>query len=324
MPYLPRHGAYSGTVRGVFTDPVFRTTLSGGRLDRLHDHRVDEASLSIRRGERGHVHVIWQGQIGVAAGGGLATLSTAVAPASDRWIFLGELDGDCHWALDRSTEDREVVMSALTEHHDGASLVSLREAAATLGNDDANVAAFASGMAQWVASHRHCPACGQELALQVGGHELKCVSCATVQWPRTDPAVIMLVVAGDSALLGRQKIWPPRMYSTLAGFVEPGESLEDAVARETWEEAAIRVGKVRYHCSQPWPFPRSVMIGFHAEYHSGDVTPHATEMDDARWFDRRTLLNSREMGLRGDPMIPPKVTIARALVDAWLDDKVSW
>ncbi len=308
----------------MFTDPVFRTTLSGGRLDRLHDQRTDEESLANRRTERGHVHVVWNGQIAVAAAGGLASLPTSVAPQPERWIFLGQLDGDSHWALDRSAEDRDVVVGSVVEHHEGVSFVSLREAAPTLGDDDASVAAFASGMAQWVATHRHCPACGDHLAMQVAGHELKCESCQAVQWPRTDPAVIMLVVDGDRALLGRQKIWPPRMYSTLAGFVEPGESLEDAVARETWEEAAIRVGKVRYHCSQPWPFPRSVMIGFHAQYHSGEVTPHATEMDDARWFDRQTLLDSRKMGMRGDPMIPPKVTIARALLDAWLDDKVSW
>jgi NAD+ diphosphatase len=301
--------------------------MSGGRLDRLHDERSNEPSLSARRIAPGHVHVVWKGQVAVVTEGDtlrLASLQTDVASRPSDWIFLGDLDGEAHWSIDRSSDDLSDVEADLQRHHSTAKLVSLREAAMALDDDQANVAAFASGMAQWAAAHQHCPSCSGRLVPQLGGHEMKCASCAVVHWPRTDPAVIMLVVDGDRALLGRQKIWPPNMFSTLAGFVEPGESLEDAVARETWEEAAIRVGRVRYYCSQPWPFPRSVMVGFHAEYHSGDVTPHPVEMDDARWFDRATLIDSREMGMRGNPMIPPNVTIARALIDAWLDDLVVW
>jgi NAD+ diphosphatase len=305
-------------------DPLHRTSLSGGRLDRLHDQRSDEQWLTDRRGLVGEVHVVWNGQIATASGGLLAPLGATIAPRAEDWVLLGDIDGTVHWALDRSHEDRDLVEAELGAHHDGVKLVGLRDAAPGLDDDQANVAAFASGMSQWLATHRHCPACGGHLLPQQAGHERKCSDCNVVQWPRTDPAVIMLITDGDRALLGRQKIWPPNMYSTLAGFVEPGESLEDAVARETYEEAGVRVGAVRYFCSQPWPFPRSVMIGFHAQYRSGDVVPHPIEMDDVCWFDRQTLLDSREMGMRGKPMIPPKVTISRALIDAWLDDRVVW
>ncbi len=270
------------------------------------------------------VHTVWQGSIAVTAAGALAGVPVGEFVGEfDRLILLGELDGFTHWAVDRSTEDREVLLLELGAAHPEVEFRSLREAAPHLDVDHANVAAFAAGMAQWMAAHRCCPSCGAELRPQLAGHELRCNGCSTVHWPRTDPAVIMLVVDGDRCLLGRQKIWPAKMFSTLAGFVEPGESLEDAVARETWEEAAVRVRDVRYWCSQPWPFPRSVMIGFHARYHSGEATPHPVEMDDVRWFSRQELSDSREMGLRGTPMVPPPVTIARALIDAWLDGNVN-
>ncbi len=275
----------------------------------------------------GQVHVVWNGQVAISDGN-LASLAAAIAPRPNDWVLLGDLDGHVHWALDRSHEDRALVEAELAEHHPDAKLTGLREAASGLDEDLANVAAFASGMTQWQSTHRHCPVCGGHLVANLGGHERKCVDCSTVQWPRTDPAVIMLIIdtAGDRCLLGRQKIWPQNMYSTLAGFVEPGESLEDAVARETYEEAGVRVGRVQYFCSQPWPFPRSVMVGFHAEYHSGNVVPHPIEMDDVAWFDRQTMLDarsdSRPMAQRGKPMIPPAVTISRALIDAWLDDRV--
>jgi NAD+ diphosphatase len=259
-----------------------------------------------------------------------APLSAVHSSDPHTHVFLGELDGELHWSMDLSHQTREEVDRILPL---GAEIVALRDASATLLEDHANVLGFAAGMAYWHRTHLFCGSCGGPTEFATGGHERKCTECGVVHWPRTDPAVIMLVVdvARDRALLGRQKIWPAKMYSTLAGFVEPGESLEDAVARETFEEAGVRVGQVRYWCSQPWPFPRSVMLGFHAAYRSGEVVPHPTEMDDVRWFDRNDLLTARDAGLRGiapneatELFIPPSVTISRALIDAWLDNRVTF
>jgi NAD+ diphosphatase len=296
--------------------------LSGGRLDRQHDRRSDSSWMDATRGAEGQVHVVWQGQV-VLSGTSAATLPASAAPNPEHHVFLGALNNELHWAIDLSHHDKEQVEALLPAD---ASIVQLREAGAVLPADEANLLAFAAGMSYWHRTHQFCGSCGGATRLATGGHERICEQCNQVHWPRTDPAVIMLVVdqQHNRALLGRQKIWPARMYSTLAGFVEPGESLEDAVARETFEESAVRVGRVRYFCSQPWPFPRSVMLGFHAEYRSGDVVAHPTEMDDVRWFDRSELEDARTMGQRGNPMIPPAVTISRALIDAWLDHKVTF
>jgi NAD+ diphosphatase len=248
-------------------------------------------------------------------------LAAVAAPNHDAHVFLGDIEGELHWTVDLSDQTREEVEALLPA---GASIATLRDASVNLSEDHGNVLAFAAGMSYWHRTHLFCGSCGAATTSTTGGHERKCTECLVVQWPRTDPAVIMLIVDvdGDRALLGRQKIWPKGMYSTLAGFVEPGESLEDAVARETYEEAGVRIGAVRYWCSQPWPFPRSIMLGFHAAYRSGDVVPHPTEMDDVRWFTRQELLDAREMGVRGMPMFPPSIAISRVLIDAWLDGKV--
>jgi NAD+ diphosphatase len=301
-------------------EPKYRTTLSGGRLDRLHDRRSEQEWLAEHCGSHGSVHLTWQGQV-VIRDNVPAPFPATEMSHHDSHVFLGEIDGHLHWTLDVSDQPREAVEALLPE---GASIVALREASTHLSEDDGNILAFAAGMSYWHRTHQFCGSCGAATTSATGGHERKCTECSVVHWPRTDPAVIMLVVdvANDRALLGRQKIWPERMYSTLAGFVEPGESLEDAVARETYEEAGIRVGKIHYWCSQPWPFPRSIMLGFHATYRSGEVVPHPTEMDDARWFTRQELLDAREMGIRGNPMFPPSIAISRVLIDAWLDGQV--
>jgi NAD+ diphosphatase len=140
-------------------------------------------------------------------------------------------------------------------------------------------------------------------------------SCNAEHFPRTDPAVIMLVVHEDHALLGRQKIWPAGQHSTLAGFVEPGESLEDAVAREVFEEAGVRIGEVRYHSSQPWPFPSSIMLGFHAFAASRDYAIDESELESGGWFSRDFLLDSH------DPekfRLPRADSISRRLIEDWL------
>jgi len=168
----------------------------------------------------------------------------------------------------------------------------------------------------WHSRHRFCGVCGAPTVAQTAGHTRLCTNpdCATVHFPRTDPATIMLVTDGDRCLLGRQKVWIPGMYSTLAGFVEPGESLEQAVAREVREESGIEVDAVRYHSSQPWPFPASLMLGFHAVARSRDLVIDPEELEDGRWFTAREVRNFAALGLS----LPRPDSIARRLVESWL------
>lgn len=195
-------------------------------------------------------------------------------------------------------------------------LVELRQFAGLLPAEDANLIATARAMATWHRNHRHCGRCGAPTQVADAGHLRRCTSCSFEIFPRTDPAVIMLVHdGGDRCLLGRQASWPPGVYSTLAGFVEPGESLEMAVAREVHEETGVRVHSAHYHSSQPWPFPTSIMLGFWAQAHYAEATlAQDDELEDARWFSRSELpdlLTAKAVRL------PPPMSIARRLIDDW-------
>jgi NAD+ diphosphatase len=177
--------------------------------------------------------------------------------------------------------------------------------------------AQARSLLNWHARHRFCSVCGQPTAMRIGGYRRDCPACKSEHFPRTDPVVIMLAVDGDRCLLGRQARFQPQMYSCLAGFLEPGETIEDAVRRETAEEAGIRVGRVRYHSSQPWPFPSSLMIGCHAEAVSSTIVRDATELEDCRWFGREEvqamLADRHAAGLK----TPPPMAIAHRLIRTW-------
>ena len=191
----------------------------------------------------------------------------------------------------------------------------LRLLGTVLTPDEANLAAHARALVLWHTSQVFCGRCGARARPQAGGNSRVCTNpdCGHVIFPRVDPAIIVLVAAGDRCLLGRQANWPEGRYSTIAGFAEPGESLEDAVRREVYEETNIRVGKVRYHSSQPWPFPSSLMLGFTAEATSTDIALNDAELEDARWFTRDELTGD------GLPKLPFKVSISRRLVDHWID-----
>ena len=189
----------------------------------------------------------------------------------------------------------------------------LRQAAAIVEPEDGALLAYARAMMTWHQRHRFCGACGAPTESQQAGHLRRCTraECAAEIFPRTDPAVIMLVRDGDWCLLGRQARWPPGVYSALAGFVEPGESLEDAVGREVMEEAGVAIDGCEYHSSQPWPFPSSIMLGFWATARRGEVRVDGSELEEARWFHRDQVL-AQEVRL------PPKLSIARRLIDDWL------
>jgi len=210
----------------------------------------------------------------------------------------------------------------------GGELRGLREVAAMAATADAGLLAHAVGLLNWHRRHRFCANCGAPTQAAEAGHVRVCPRCGAVHHPRTDPVVITLVHDGDRVLLGRQAGWPAGRYSALAGFVEPGESLEEAVAREIDEEAGVTVSDARYRSSQPWPFPASLMLGFEATYVGGEPQTRDGELEDVRWVSRAELERAAaedgdgwsdpERAADGDLMLPPPLAIARRLVEGWL------
>ena len=204
--------------------------------------------------------------------------------------------------------------------------VPLREAVAVLPQDEGGLVAYVASLCNWHRRHRFCAACGAPSELGEGGLIRACPRCGTHPHPRTDPVVIMLVTAHDRVLLGRAPSWPERRYSALAGFVEPGESLEEAVAREVAEESGVEVGPPRYVASQPWPFPSSLMLGFEAPYRAGEPCALEDDIEDLRWFSREEVVATAAADVQGwgapvagEPLLlPPRLAIARRLIERWL------
>lgn len=196
----------------------------------------------------------------------------------------------------------------------GIRFEELRPLASELVADQAGLLAYARALTYWQRRHRHCGVCGAPTVPQRAGHVMHCsdARCATDFFPRIDPAIIVLVTDGERALLGRQASWAEGRYSTIAGFVEPGESLEDAVAREVLEESGVVVTASTYHSSQPWPFPSSLMLGFMAHATAGSVPQAGSELVDVRWF-------TREQIAAGSPILPPASSISHRLIETWFD-----
>jgi NAD+ diphosphatase len=202
--------------------------------------------------------------------------------------------------------------------------LGLREVG-SLRQEDGGVAAYAAALVNWHRAHRFCANCGAKSMIVEAGVTRTCRTCHAEHHPRLDPCVITLVVDGDRVLLGRQPSWPARRYSTLAGFVAPGETLEEAVRREVREEAGVQVGTPSYRGSQPWPFPASLMLGFTAPYTSGEISRADEELEDAAWFARDQVAaaasddNAWEESVDGDGLLlPPRSSIARQLIEEWL------
>jgi NAD+ diphosphatase len=218
---------------------------------------------------------------------------------ADSALFLGELDGEPCFAIDLDGDGVADI---------GVPLVNLYGFHGTVDDDVWALAGRAVQLVAWARTHRHCGACGAPTEAAVGERAMRCPSCGLLAFPRLAPAVICLVERDDGrALLARNRTFPVPMYSCLAGFVEPGEDLESAVHREVHEEVGVALGDVRYAGSQPWPFPHSLMIGFEARYAGGDIVIDESEIADAQWFSADDL-----------PMVPPPLSIARTLIDAWI------
>jgi NAD+ diphosphatase len=272
--------------------------LSRATVDR--DSATRESADALEKAwDAGEVLVVDDQGRALLDGTDLVLLSPAEAPDGDR-LYLG---GGRFFAV-RGPLPRKL----------GTVAKGLREVGHLLSDRDAGLLVHAVGLTNWHAAHPHCSRCGATTSSAKGGAVRVCDADGSEHFPRTDPAMIVLVHdGGDRCLLGRQAIWPAGMYSTLAGFVEPGESAEQAVVREVMEETGVRVDAVTYSASQPWPFPSSLMLGFFAQA-DGSQVPLATdgELEDARWASRDDIRS-------GVVTVPPSVSIAHKLIIDWLD-----
>jgi NAD+ diphosphatase len=223
--------------------------------------------------------------------------------------FLGLLHGRACFAV--KLDDNQLISDVgPTEFADLRTTVDL------LDRNEAGLLAYARALITWQDRHRYCGCCGSATRLINGGHTAQCsdAACGNEQFPRIDPAIIVLVTDGDRALLGRQAVWPTGRYSTIAGFVEPGESLEDAVSREVLEETGVSIDDIKYHSSQPWPFPQSLMLGFIAQASNTAITLSDNELEDARWFSRADIA-------AGTVQFPPPISISGCLIEAWYNSQ---
>lgn len=289
-------------------------------LDRIATRREDVAWIEEQRANPESLYVpVWRNRNLVSgmdqnapeavyiSGEAAKNLHMAGGP----WAFLGLLEGKAVFAIDISTADDPIPLLPETL----GQFVDLRTVGWGVARPEASVLAHARGLMHWRARHKFCGVCGNVCEVKTSGHMVQCTACEAQHFPRTDPAVIMLVHRGDRAVLGHSTRFPrSTMYSTLAGFVEPGETLEEAVRREVFEEVGVTCGAVHYHSSQPWPFPGNIMLGFYAEGLTEDITIDPEELRDARWFTRDDMRNCEQLGFA----LPRVDSIARRLIEDWL------
>jgi NAD+ diphosphatase len=306
---------------------AFHNTYAGNPLDRAGERRSDAAWIAARLANPGSQAVaFWNGQplAETKAGGAAAlrfisgALAKELASGDEGLLFLGLRPDDVAvFAVDLEGADDP---SAGVLQPVGGAFEGLRALAPRLTLEEAAIAAEAKAVFEWRRRHRFCSACGQPSQVADAGWKRVCPACAVEHFPRTDPVVIMLATqtygGSERCLLGRQAVWPAGMFSTLAGFMEPGESIEEACARELFEEAALEALSVRYHSSQPWPYPSNLMIGLIAEVAAGEGRPDQTELEAVRWFSKPqalALLRGETPGL----FAPPPFAIAHQLIKTW-------
>lgn len=301
---------------------------AGNPLDRGDAQRRDQAWLDAQAvSAQSRFLPLWQlnvliqdtsaTRLGWVSPADLERLQLSVPP-----VFLGLADGVAHFAIDVSQlgdPRHELDLDETWRFEDS------RTAATNLSTPEAGILAQSRAQLDWHKRHQFCSVCGQRTAPGRGGQVRKCAACKAEHFPRTDPVAIMVVVDGERCLLGqsRGRLSRTGTYSALAGFMDQGECIEEAVRREVMEEAGIRVGEVRYHSSQPWPFPSSLMIGCHARATTTDIHIDNEEMTDVRWFARADVLAA----LRGEHpelRVPAPIAIAHHLIKAWAEGAVDW
>ena len=306
---------------------AFFNTFAGNPLDRASDKRPDAEWLARQLASDDSLgFAMWNGQpfVEPAKDGAMqiaylpAKLAGELAGGPERLLFMGLWKETAVFAVDLEGPANPAAggpLQGLGKFED------LRGVALRLPDTEAAIVATAKHMFEWRRRHQHCAVCGQPSETREGGWKRQCPSCEAEHFPRTDPVVIMLAVHGERCMVGRQERWPPGMFSALAGFLEPGESIEEACARELNEEAGLRTLKVRYHSTQPWPYPSSLMIGLIAEVEDDEGAPDQAELSEIRWFTRaeaRVLIAGRLDGVAA----PNKLAIAHQLIKAWADSSL--
>ncbi len=293
-----------------------RHVYAGPYVDRASGLRKDPAWLESALADPATRYVpVWRSRslvrLELAPAAVLIGRDAFAAVADDDLILLGQFRGTACFAIEFSAE-APPALAAVGEFAD------LRLTGGLLPPDEAGLLAYARAMVYWRERHRFCGACGAPTRPTSAGHVMACTraDCGTEFFPRIDPAIIVLVTDGERALLGRQASWPPGRYSTIAGFVEPGESLEDAVVREVREETSVEVVDVEYHSSQPWPFPSSLMVGFRAIAGATALACPDGELEDARWFTAAELA-------AGTPALPPPQSISFRLIADWYERRTA-
>jgi len=287
---------------------------AGISFDRLVERRRDAGWLAqlLNSGEA-YLLPLWQGcnlVTGPAAAPGMVMLqqhALTQTVLAHELVFLGEFRGRYCFAVELSGD-----IAPLAPDH--GEFHELRAVGGQMDRDEAGLLGYARALLMWRDRHRYCGRCGSPNLSIHGGHTLKCSNdaCGLQHFPRLDPAIIVLVTDGERVLLGRQAHWPAGRYSTIAGYVEWAESIEEAVAREVREETGVIVDEAAYHSSQPWPFPSSLMLGFIAQAATTHIELHDRELEDARWF-------SREDIAAGVILLPPEQAISFRLIESWYD-----
>ena len=317
-----------------------QVTFGGSALNRSAELRGDEAAIAAMLADpKTRMLPLWRGKPLVAGptNVSLATVSPGdeiLSYAKEAPVFLGKTDGETPWfAADISgwePDGQDVVapgtfLDPTEQHFPGLPhdhrFAELRAVMALLSGRDAELAAAARAILVWHERHGFCAVCGAKSEVSQAGWQRSCVSCNAPHFPRTDPVVIMLITHGNSVLMGRSPGWPEGMYSLLAGFIEPGETMEAAVRREVAEETAVRVGHVDYLASQPWPYPSSLMFGCRGEALSREITIDPAELEDALWISREELAEA--LAGRHATLLPArKGAIAQFLMENWLADRL--